>query len=68
MTDQYVAACRRARKHARKQMEKGVQPGVLADALMTQAIAIFEAETGRSLDAVTLLSAWHQITGDARGS
>lgn len=62
MTDNYTAACERAADYARAELATGVDPGTLADALMTQAAAIWAAHSDRQTAARELLRVWHEVT------
>lgn len=39
----------------------GIEPTITADALMTVALAIWAAQTGRLIEAVDLLAAWTEV-------
>jgi len=62
MTDNYTAACERAADFARVELAVGTDAGTLADALLTQAAAIWAAHTGRHTAARELLRVWHEVT------
>lgn len=62
MTDNYEAACERAADYVRVELAVGTDAGTLADALITQAAAIWAADTGRHTAARELLRVWHEVT------
>jgi hypothetical protein len=61
MTDDYTAACERAADYARVELAVGVDADILADALMTQALAVWAANTGRHTAARELLRVWSEV-------
>ncbi|MBN7763649.1 hypothetical protein JYP52_21140 [Nitratireductor aquibiodomus] len=62
MTDTYESACARAADFARVELATGTDASTLADALITQAAAIWAANTGRQTAARELLRVWHEVT------
>ena len=62
MTNNYEAACARAADFARVELAVGVDAETLADALITQAAAIWAANTGRHTAARELLRVWSEVT------
>lgn len=61
MTDTYESACARAADYARVELAVGVDADILADALMTQALAVWAANTGRHTAARELLRVWSEV-------
>lgn len=67
MTDDYTAACERAAGHACAELAIGVPPETVADALLTQALALWGAHTGRHTAARELMRVWREVRdGDQR--
>lgn len=62
MTGTYESACERAADFARVELAVGTDASTLADALITQAAAIWAADTGRHTAARELLRVWHEVT------
>lgn len=62
MSDDYTTACARAADFARVELAVGTDASTLADALITQAAAIWAANTGRHTAARELLRVWHEVT------
>lgn len=62
MTNDYESACARAADFARVELATGTDADILADALMTQALAVWAANTGRHTTARELLCVWHEVT------
>lgn len=58
MKDAFDRATERAQRCMRAILKDDVPPVVAADAVVTQALAVWAAETGRKEDAYTLLAAW----------
>jgi hypothetical protein len=59
--DNYDIAHASAERIAGACVALGTPPTITADALMTVALAIWAAETGRHIDAVELLSLWTEV-------
>lgn len=55
MPDHYVRASARTNRHARQLLRTGVPAVVAADALLTSALALWAAHTGRHADVVAQL-------------
>lgn len=58
MKDNFDRATERARRCMRATLKDGVPPVVAADAFITQALAVWAAETGRHQDAKSMLAAF----------
>lgn len=59
--DSYDLAHASASRIAEACTSLGVEPTITADAMMTAALALWAAKTGRLLDAVDLLATWTEV-------
>lgn len=59
--DSYDIAHASAERTAGACTALGIEPTITADALMTVALAIWAAQTGRLIEAVDLLAAWTEV-------
>ncbi|CDZ60322.1 Hypothetical protein NGAL_HAMBI2605_09500 [Neorhizobium galegae bv. orientalis] len=61
--DHFDVASAAARACAHKLVNAGIPPVVIADGLITQALAVWAAETGRHQSAQTVLKIWTAVRG-----
>lgn len=61
MKDDFDRATERAQRCMLSIIEHDIPAAIAADALITQALAVWAAETGRTEDACTLLAAWATV-------
>ncbi|WP_105419190.1 hypothetical protein [Neorhizobium sp. T25_27] len=59
--DHFDVASAAARACAHQLLNKDVPPVIVADGLVTQALAVWAAETGRTISAQTVLKIWTAV-------